>query len=90
MMMMGQKKKKKKWKSKNLFGFVLVSTVVRRMCLASTSTCPCLRLFAHKHVNKMLSNAVEALYIFDQHKSVFLLSSSFLPLNTDLSAVNQS
>ena len=54
------------------------------------STCPCLRFFAHKHDNKMLSNAVEALYIFDQHKSVFLLFPSFLPLNTDLYAVNQS
>ena len=39
----------------------------------------------------MLSNAVEALYIFDQHKSVSsLLSCSYFNLSTDIIAVNRS
>lgn len=44
-----------------------------------------------RYVNKMLSNAVEALYIFDQHKSVSsLLSCSCFDLSTDIDAVNPS
>ena len=41
---------------------------------------PLWRSIVHKHANKMLSNAIEALYIFDQHKFVSLLMSSFLSL----------
>ena len=41
---------------------------------------PLWKYIVHKHANKMLSNAIEALYIFDQHKFVSLLMSSFLSL----------
>ena len=43
----------------------------------------------HEDVNKMLSNAIEALYIFDQNKSVsimlFLLYANPLVANRSLS-----
>ena len=38
----------------------------------------------------MMSNAIEALYIFDQRKSVYMLLSGFLAFKTNPEVVNLS